>query len=210
LDTHLNRIIIAWIAVILLFTFAEIGSAFADTPLPRCEPNQTTAPVGTDWQVKCNTLGCAQVWFCNVDHQWYRSGYAGHWSEITSQTMLKIRQLFSTGTRAQKQAAWEAAFPPGSKVLEDPTSPDFDLLPLYRSVPAPSIDPPDGRVTQSNIVYKQRQDVGSYTWVPIGAVPLGVPCTNVKVGPYYAIDRTRITMASAYDVKPLSVYAKCD
>jgi hypothetical protein len=196
------------VVLCLLFTFAP--AVLADTPLPRCEPNQTTAPIGTDYQVRCNSIGCAQVWFCDIDHRWARQGYAGHWGEMTSQVMLRIRQLFSTGTRAQKQAAWEAAFPPGSKVLEDPTSSDFDLLPLYQSVPLPSLDPPDGRVTQANEVYKQRQDVGSFTWVLIGAVELGVPCSNVKIGPYYSIDRSRVTMASAYDVKPLSVFAKCD
>lgn len=206
----MTKTTIAWIALILAFTLLQIGSAFADTPLPRCEPNQTTAPVGTDWQIRCNTVGCAHVWFCNVDHQWYRNGYAGHWSEMTSQVMLKIRQLFSTGTTAQKKAAWEAAFPTGSKVLEDPTSPDKDLLPLYQSIATPLIDPPDGRVTQSNEVYKQRQELGTFTWVKIGAVALGVPCTNVRVGPYFSIDRTRITLLSAYDTMPLSVYAKCD
>jgi hypothetical protein len=204
------KIKITWIVLILLFTFAQIGYVFADTPLPKCEPKQTTAPVGSDWKIKCDSVGCAQVWFCNVDHKWVRNGYAGHWGEMTSQTMLKIKQLFSTGTRAQKQAAWEAAFPPGSKILEDETSPDHDLLPVYQSVPLPEADPPDGRVTTANEVYKQRQAIGSFTWVRMGAVALGVPCTNIRVGPYFLIDRTRVAMLSAYDTMPLSVFAKCD
>jgi hypothetical protein len=195
----------------LLLLLAVLAQpALADTPIPKCAPNQTTAPVGTDWSVACNTLGCAQVWFCNVEHQWVRNGYAGHWGEMTSQVMARIRNLFWTGTTADKKAAWIAAFPPGSKVLEDPTSADHDLLPLYQSVSLPTADPPDGRVTTANEVYKQRQELGSYSWVKIGAVALGVPCTNVRVGPYFSIDRTRITMLSAYDTKPLSVYAKCD
>jgi hypothetical protein len=64
--------------------------------------------------------------------------------------------------------------------------------------------------TLTAIAYKQRQAVDGVTYVAIGSVPIGTPCTmQGQAGDYMMIPRASVKLASRFDTLPLTVWAKC-
>jgi hypothetical protein len=160
---------------------------------PLCWPYSATA---TRVYSSVNLKGFAVAWFCDISHQWRRTGFAGHWSDLKPNwTTQPAAQPFAP--QATMKAAWDANI---TNTLEDPASPDHDMFDLYLSTGAPESYPPSGLVTQDTKVYKQRVGVGTATWVQIGTVALGVPCDQtLRVEPYFSIPRSSVKLASKFD-----------